>query len=218
MIPWERLAASATPDGAELTLWRRGTELVVRVRGDELMSNQRFGSEEHLAEVACEGLRPEAAVLVGGLGLGFTLRRTLALVDARANVVVAELVPALAGWLRDHLGEGSLLDDPRVHLAFGDVGALMVNESGRFDAIMLDVDNGPAALTSETNRSLYAARGLAVAKRALRPGGRLVVWSAGPDDAFLDRLGRAGFRARVVHTRARRDKGPRHCLFVADAR
>jgi spermidine synthase len=218
MTPWERLAASSTPDGADLTLWRRGDELVVRIRGEELMSNRRFGSEEHLAEVACEGLPSGARVLVGGLGLGFTLRRTLALVDARAEVVVAELVPELAAWLRDHLGAGALLDDPRVRLAFGDVGGLLREASNAFDAIMLDVDNGPSALTSPGNRSLYSARGLAATRGALHPGGRLVVWSAGADDAFLDRLGRAGFRARVVHTRARRDKGPRHCLFVGDAR
>jgi spermidine synthase len=218
MIPWEKLAASTTPDGADLTLWRRGDELVVRIRSEELMSNRRFGSEEHLAEVACEGLRAGGRVLVGGLGLGFTLRRTLALVGPGAEVVVAELVPELAAWLRVHLGAGDLLDDPRVRVAFGDVADLMRATPHAFDAILLDVDNGPAALTSPGNRSLYSARGLANARGALRDGGRLVVWSAGPDDAFLARLGHAGFRARVEHTRARRDKGPRHCLFVGDAR
>jgi spermidine synthase len=217
MIPWQMIASSAGPGGAELSLWRRGDELVVRVRGEELMSNRRFGSEEHLAEVACERVPAGGSVLVGGLGLGFTLRRTLATVGPSVAVAVAELVPALAEWLRAHLGAGALLDDPRVRLAFGDVGDAIRSAPAAFDAIMLDVDNGPAALTHAANGSLYSARGLLEARRALRPGGRLVVWSAGPDEAFVARLERAGFSARVVHTRARRDKGPRHCLFVGDA-
>jgi spermidine synthase len=218
MIPWQMIAASAGPGGADLSLWRRGDELVVRVRGEELMSNRRVGSEEHLAEVACERVPARARVLIGGLGLGFTLRRALAVTGPGVEVVVAELVPALADWLRAHLGAGDLVDDPRVRLAFGDVGDAIREAPGAYDAIALDVDNGPAALTHPANGSLYAARGLREARRALRDGGRLVVWSAGPDEAFLARLGQAGFAARLVHTRARRDKGPRHCLFVGEAR
>lgn len=218
MTPWEKLATTATPEGDELALWRRGSELVVRIRNEELMSNRQFGSEEHLAEIACENLEAGARVLVGGLGLGFTLRATLASLPPQSEVIVGELMVPLAGWLRDHLEAGPLLDDPRVRLVFGNVAELMTKHPGRYDAIMLDVDNGPSALTAQGNRALYSDRGLANAKRALKPGGRLVIWSAGPDEAFLERFGRAGFRARVIHTRARRDKGPRHCLFVGDAR
>jgi spermidine synthase len=216
MVPWEKIASTATPEGAELALWRRDREVVVRIGGAELMSNRRVGSEEHLAEIACENLAAGSRVLIGGLGLGFTLRRTLAVVPPRCEVIVGELVPVLADWLREHLDAGDVLDDPRVTFAFGDVAAKMVRGHSHFDAIMLDVDNGPSAVTANANRSLYSARGLARARNALRDGGRLVVWSAGPDEAFVERLRRAGFRVRVVATRARRDKGPRHVLFVAD--
>jgi spermidine synthase len=217
MLPWTKLAATNLPDGAELSLWRRGDEVVVRIRNEELMSNRQHGSEERLAEIACENLEPGARVLVGGLGLGFTLKAALASLPAKSEVVVGELVPALVDWLREHLGAGALLDDRRVHLELGNVVELLRKSRARFDAIMLDVDNGPSALSTKENQALYGARGLAAAKNALKPGGRLAIWSAGPDEAFLKRFERAGFDARVVNIRARRDKGPRHVLFIGDA-
>ncbi|APR78936.1 Hypothetical protein A7982_04283 [Minicystis rosea] len=216
MIPWNKLASARAPDGTELSLWKRGEEIVVRVGGVDLMGSRQHGSEELLAELGCEGLGEGARVLIGGLGLGFTLKATLALLPRRSEVVVGELVPEIVQWVRDPVGGGKLLDDRRTKIEIGNVADLIRRSEARFDAIMLDVDNGPAALCLKDNHVLYGPDGLAAAARALKPGGRLAIWSAGDDAAFTKRFGRSGFDARAVHTRARRDKGARHVIFVGD--
>lgn len=216
MIPWNKLATARAPDGTELSLWRRDAEIVVRVGGVDLMSNRQHGSEDFLAEIGCEGLGEGARVLIGGLGLGYTLAATLKILPRKAEVVVGELMPEIVAWVRDPVGAGALLDDRRVKIAIGNVADLIRASEARFDAIMLDVDNGPAALCLRDNHVLYGPDGLAAAARALKPGGRLAIWSAGVDQAFVKRFGKSGFDARAVPIRARRDKGARHCIFVGD--
>jgi spermidine synthase len=214
MVPWVKLASAPAPGGAELSLWKRGAELVIRAGTAELMSNRAHGSEERLAELGCAGLGDGARVLVGGLGMGFTLRAVLALLPRDARVLVAELVPAVVDWVRGPIGAGALLDDPRVTVEIRDAAAVIEESVARFDAILLDVDNGPAALTQAENRWLYNPAGLAAAVRALRPGGCLAVWSAAPDPAFTERLARAGFAARAHAARAHGGRGARHTVFV----
>ncbi len=218
MQPWEPLDVARAPDGTELQLWRRGTELVVRVHGEELMSNRRHGSEEQLAELACADLEPKARVLIGGLGLGFTLKATLATLPARSVVIVRELVPKLASWVRAHAGGAAMLEDRRVRIEFGDVAARIESSEGAFDAIVLDVDNGPTALVKPSNARLYGVDGLAAAKRALVEGGRLAIGSASHDAAFLRRFEQAGFEARAVEPRTRRGNGGRHVVFIGTRR
>jgi len=215
-----KLDAARAPDGAELSLWRRGDELVVRAGGVDLMSNRAHGSEELLAEHGCSGLGEGARVLVGGLGLGFTLRAALAVLPASARVLVVEVCPAVVGWVRGPVGGGALLDDPRVAVEERDCAAVVRESAARFDAILLDVDNGPSALTLASNGWLYGHAGLVAAARALRPGGRLAVWSRGDDPAFVARLSGTGFAARALHARAHRGttgsrgRGAHHVVFV----
>lgn len=216
MIPWTKLATARAPDGTELSLWRRDTEIVVRVGGVDLMGNRQHGSEDFLAEIACENLGEGARVLIGGLGLGFTLKATLAVLPRKSEVIVGELIPEIVAWVRDPVGAGALLDDRRVRVEIGNVADIIRGSAARFDAIMLDVDNGPAALCLKDNHVLYGPEGLAAAARALKPGGRLAIWSAGVDPAFVKRFGKSGFDARAVPVRARRDKGARHAIFVGD--
>ncbi|MBF5043593.1 hypothetical protein FGE12_14445 [Aggregicoccus sp. 17bor-14] len=220
MKPWETLEKAHTPEGAELVLARRGDEYVLRVGGHLLMSSRVHGSEEALAHATCAPLegRPKARVLVGGLGFGYTVRAALAHLARDARVTVAELMPAVVAWNRTLLAElaGRPLEDPRVTVVEGDVSSLMGRHAGTFDAILLDVDNGPRALTQDDNFGLYSLTGLAMAYGALRPGGLLGVWSAAPDPAFLKRMGQAGFAAQVTSppARAGATKGPRHTLFI----
>jgi spermidine synthase len=216
MIPWKKLATARAPDGTELSLWQRDEEIVVRVGGVDLMSNRQHGSEERLAELACEKLVEGSRVLIGGLGLGYTLAATLAILPRKSQVVVAELVPEIAEWVRHPVGSGKLLDDRRTRLVIGNVADVMRQSPAGFDAIMLDVDNGPAALCLKDNHVLYGPIGLANAAQALRPGGRLAIWSAAEDAHFTKRFGKSGFDARAVHTRARRDKGAKHVIFLGD--
>jgi spermidine synthase len=216
MTPWEILGKARAPDGEELTLARRGDELVIRIGGRDLMSSRLHGSEEEMARVACAGARAEARVLVGGLGLGYTLRATLDSLGPAARVVVAEIVPAVLEWNRGplaHLAARPLFD-PRVAVEATDVGGVIRRPGARWDAILLDVDNGPVALTRKANQILYTAVGLEATKRALRPGGVLAVWSASPDDMFAQRLRRAGFKVEVRATPARGAKGgSMHTVF-----
>jgi spermidine synthase len=220
MIAWIKRGTARAPDGTELSLWQRGAELVVRAGTLDLMSTRLHGSEELLAEHGCQGLGAGAAVLIGGLGLGFTLRATLGLLAPSARVVVAELVQEIIDWVRGPVGGAALLDDPRVTVEARDVMALLRESADRFDAILLDVDNGPSALTQASNRWLYARAGVDAAARALRPGGRLAVWSAGEDPAFEALLGRAGLAARSVRVRAHRaapgssGRGAHHVIFL----
>lgn len=218
MKPWEILGQARTPDGATMTLTRSGSEHVIRVDGQHLMSSRMHGSEEALAALACETARllPRPAVLVGGLGMGFTLRATLDLLPPEARVVVVELLPAVVVWNRSLLGElaGHPLGDPRVTVEVADVAATIGASPGRFDAILLDVDNGPSAFTSSDNEGLYDEPGLATAYAALTDGGVLAVWSSKDDRRFQQRLRRVGFRVEVRQVRGHANKGPRHTIFV----
>ena len=219
MKPWILLGESHTPDGTRLTLMLRDREHVIFADGKLLMSSRMHGSEEALATLACAHVKSAAAprVLVGGLGLGFTLRATLDVLPARAVVVIAELVPAVVEWNRGPLGPlaNHPLDDPRVEVAVGDVAGVITGHPAGFDAILLDVDNGPDAFTSSLNAGLYANDGVKQAHGALRPRGVLAVWSAWEDRKFEQRLRWAGFTVTMHRVRARlKQGGPRHTIFL----
>jgi len=220
MNAWELLGQTRTPAGDEMALTRRSGEYVILASGKSLMSSRMHGSEEALATFGVRRARTleQPSVLVGGLGMGFTLRATLDLLPPAAHVVVAELVPALVEWNRGPLGPlaDHPLEDPRVAVEIGDVGAAIRASRDRFDAILLDVDNGPAAFTASDNQALYDDRGLAAARLALKAGGVLAVWSAREDRRFEQRLRYAGFTVTVERVRARLKKGgPRHTIFLA---
>ena len=222
MIPWELLDTAATPDGTQMSLHRRGQEYSIRIDRKELMNSRQHGSEEAMARLACSGLTSDRPrVLVGGLGMGFTLAATNACLPAGAHIGVAELVPAVIRWNRGPLGElaGYPLADPRVRVHQGDIRDLLQGAEGAWDVILLDVDNGPDGLTQESNRWLYGRKGLARLARALLPGGVLSVWSASPDRAFAQRLAATGFVPQTHTVRARANgKGPRHTVWVATKR
>lgn len=220
MIPWQHLDTAQVPgDGGALKLMRRGSEYSIMAGPIELMNSRLSGSEEAMAALAFQriGDRPAARVLIGGLGMGFTLRAALAAFGADARIVVAELVPAVVAWARGPLGElhGDSLDDPRVALHLGDVGEAIGAGEGAFDAILLDVDNGPGGLSRQENDGLYSPAGLAAARRALRPGGVLEVWSSTRDNAFTKRLQRAGYAVEEIGVRAHRGRGARHVIWMA---
>jgi len=226
MIPWVHLATAAVPDGTgELRLKRRGAEFSIMSGTIELMNSRLSGSEEALATLVAQRLagRKAPSVLIGGLGMGFTLRAALAAFGADARITVAELVPEVVDWARGPMADLSAgcLDDPRVTVAIADVAALIRPETGRgpapqWDAILLDVDNGPEGLTRRVNDRLYDHAGLAAARTALTPGGVLAVWSQGPDRAFSKRLRDAGFAVEEVIVRAHRGKkGARHVIWLA---
>ncbi len=220
MVPWELLDTARIPGGdGLLRLMRRGTDHVIRLDGTDLMSSRTGGSEEALARLGCAGLgdMPAPRVLIGGLGMGFTLRAALAMLGPDAAVTVAELVPAVVAWGRGALAEvhrGSL-DDPRVLIHDGDVGRLIRNAEARYDAILLDVDNGPDGLTRRGNDALYDVAGLGRARAALLPGGALAVWSSAPDKAFTLRLRRTGFAVAASIVRANGRRGARQVIWVA---
>ena len=209
------------PDGGgELRLMQRGAEFSIMLGDIELMNSRLSGSEEALATMVCARLRnrQEPQVLIGGLGMGFTLRAALAGLGPGARVVVAELVPAVVAWARGPLAEvfGGSLADPRVGIHEGDVGNLIRSHQSTYDAILLDVDNGPEALTRDANNGLYDLAGLGAARAALRPGGILAVWSLGPDRHFTERLRRTGFGVDEVRVRASRARrGARHVIWIA---
>jgi spermidine synthase len=216
--PWETVDRTRAPDGAELVLARRDGEWVVRVAGRTLMSSRVHGSEEALAAIALRGLTaPPRAVLVGGLGMGFTLRATLDRLPPEARVIVVELVPGLVAWNRGPLAElaGRPLEDPRVRLQQGDVGARIAEARAAYDAILLDVDNGPSALAHAANAGLYGERGARACAAALRGGGALAVWSAGPDERYRQRLTAAGLAVAEEPVPARGAAGGvRHVVVV----
>ena len=219
MKPWELLGETRTPEGEEMTLTRHGSEYVILASGQSLMSSRMHGSEEALAMFACGRARAleEPCVLVGGLGMGFTLRATLDLLPAAATVVVSELVPAVVDWNRGPLGPLARhpLKDKRVVVDVNDVAATLRASPRRFDAVLLDVDNGPAAFTASHNAGLYDDRGLAAARAALKPGGVLAVWSSREDRRFEQRLRYGGFNVTVERVRGRLKKGgPRHTIFL----
>ena len=218
MTPRELIATAAIPGGEEMRLFRRGRDFMVVLDRNELMNSRMSGSEEALATHTAERLRGVAAprVLIGGYGMGFTLRAALAAFGAQASVTVAELVPEIVEWAKGPMAAltAGCLDDPRVETVIGDVATSIAG--GGWDAILLDVDNGPDGLTRAGNDRLYAAPGLAAARAALRPDGVLAIWSAGPDAAFVRRLKLAGFAVEEVAVRARSNgKGPRHVIWFA---
>ena len=219
MKPWELLGETRTADGTLLSLTRRDTEMVILAGGKILMSSRMHGSEEAMAEMALKHLRTVSgvAVLVGGLGMGYTLRASLDLLPADATVLVTELIPAVVEWNRGPLGPlaGHPLQDKRVQVETGDVIATLRTSEGRFDAVLLDVDNGPDAFTESSNAAIYNDRGIGSIRRALKPGGVVAVWSAWEDRRFEQRLKWAGFRVDVQRVRARLKKGgPRHTIFL----
>lgn len=221
MLPWIQLDVAKVPgDSAELRLKQRGQEFSIMLGANELMNSRLSGSEEQLAVLAEERIRHQKkpVVLIGGLGMGFTLRAALAVMPPEAEIIVAELVPEVVAWARGPMAEvfkGSL-DDPRVAIHVGDVGALIKGSKGRFDAILLDVDNGPDGLTRTSNDSLYDHAGLRAAQAALRPKGVLGVWSSGPDDRFTRRLKECGYTAEALSVRASTKRsGARHVIWMA---
>ncbi|MGJ4857152.1 hypothetical protein ACN6KF_003137 [Labrys sp. La1] len=220
MIPWKHLDTATIPNGgAELRLKQRGSEFSIRLGSIELMNSRLSGSEEALATMTAERLaaRKHPRILIGGLGMGFTLRAALASFPEDAEIVVAELVPSVVTWARGPMAEifAGSLDDRRVSIELGDVDR-MIRSGRRFDAILLDVDNGPEGLTHAGNDRLYSLEGLAAARGALTAGGLLAVWSQGPSSAFARRLHQAGFAVDEVRVRANKGRsGARHVIWFA---
>ncbi len=221
MIPWEFLGGAPVPgNDKELRLYRRDREYSIRVGNAELMNSRVHGSEDALAELACARIagRARPRILIGGLGMGFTLAAALQRLDADAQVAVVELVPAVVAWNRGPLAElaGHPLADARVTVHEDDVAKVLKGARRAWDAILLDVDNGPEGLTRARNDWLYGAAGLNAAFDALRPAGVLAVWSAGPAPDFSERLRRAGFEVEEVRVRARGARGgARHTIWIA---
>lgn len=217
MTPRELLGTAEVPGGDPLRLFRRGADFMIVLDRNELMNSRMSGSEEALATMTIERLHaPAPHLLVGGYGMGFTLRAALAKLGPAARVTVAELVPEIVAWARGPMAAltAGCLDDPRVALRYGDVADAIADGAGQYDAILLDVDNGPDGLVRAANDRIYAARGLATARAALRPGGVLAVWSAGKDPAFTRRLREAGFAVDEVSVRARSNgKGAMHTIW-----
>jgi spermidine synthase len=219
MVPWVHLDTTAMPGGGELRLMQRGAEFSIMAGPIELMNSRVSGSEEALATLACGRIRErgDARVLIGGLGMGFTLRAALATLEQGASVTVAELVPAVVAWARGPMAGlfENCLDDKRVSIHQGDVAELLRPGGERYDAILLDVDNGPEGLTRKANDALYGLNGLRAAYAALRPGGSLAVWSSHQHPAFTERLQRAGYAVEEVRARASGGRGARHVIWIA---
>jgi len=222
MIPWSLIDTAQIPgsSGGELRLMQRGSEFSIMLGNNELMNSRLSGSEKALATLSCERIHtcPEPRILIGGLGMGFTLRAVLGAIGSKAHVVVAELVPAVVAWARGPMAElhGTSLIDPRVSVQETDVSRLIKSSRSFYNAILLDVDNGPEGLTRAANDSLYHLSGLRAAREALRPGGVLSVWSSGPDRGFTERLERAGFRTEEIKIRANGARGgARHVIWIA---
>lgn len=221
MIPWVHIDTAEIPGGeGALRLKRRGAEFSIMLGDNELMNSRLSGSEQALATLCCERLedRPAPRMLIGGLGMGFTLRAALEKLGPKAEAVVAELVPAVIAWARGPMAEvfAGSLEDSRVKIREADVGAVIAEARGAWDAILLDVDNGPDGLTRASNDGLYSPSGLHAAREALRPGGLLAVWSSGPDPAFTKRLKQAGFAVEEVRARANGKRGgARHVIWIA---
>mgnify|MGYP001819957702 CR=1 FL=1 len=216
--PRELIDRTHLPGGQELKLVRERDHFILMLDGLALMTSAAHHSEEALATVGCEGLgdRPRVRVLIGGLGMGYTLRAALDGTSATSEVVVVELLPSVVDWNRGPLADlaGRPLDDPRARVETRDIVAYVASSPGTFDAILLDTDNGPDDFTSEGNARLYDPRGLSRLRRMLRPGGRLVVWSAYQCPTFPGDLKRAGLEPSAVKVKARGRKGGRHTLYV----
>ena len=220
MNPMIHLGTAHVPGGVEIRLYRRGDEFMILLPRDELMSSRMRNSEERLATMTLERLagNPAPRLLIGGYGMGFTLRAALAAAPQRARITVAELLPEIVEWARGPMAEltAGCLDDPRVTLEVRDVAETIAFDVGHFDAILLDVDNGPDGVVRKENDRLYSRGGLATTFGALRPGGVLAVWSAADDAGFTRRLRGAGFEVEMVTVKARPNgKGPRHVIWFA---
>lgn len=220
MIPWELIGRADVPDGGgELRLYKHGRDFSIRVDGYELMNSRVHGSEEVLAAMACEMVegRPKPRILIGGLGMGFTAAAALHRMPEDSEIVVAEIVPAVVEWNRGPLSDlaGRPLEDPRIVVREVDIARILQDENQAYDAILLDVDNGPDGLTRQGNSWLYSGAGLQAAYETLRPAGVLAVWSAGQDQAFTQRLKRAGFKVTENRVRARAGrKGGHHTIWL----
>jgi spermidine synthase len=215
--PWQTIEKALAPDGTEMVLARRDDEWVVRYDGKVLMSSRQHGSEDALAALALERVKQRHSVLVGGLGLGFTVRAVLDRLPVGAKVVVAELTPALVDWNRRLVGKlaGRPLDDARTHVHVGDAVQRIYEAKGAYDAILLDIDNGPGSMVHESNHRLYGPGGIALCREALRDGGCLAVWSAHHDERYLERLQRGGFDAESKIVPARGELGGlKHVIFL----
>jgi spermidine synthase len=215
--PWEKLATAPTPDGGFLELRHHDGEYVIRADGYDLMTSRMHGSEEAMMSLACPKPPDAACILVGGLGMGYTLRAALDQLRDTATVIVGELIPEVVEWNRGPLGHlaGNPLDDPRTTVVLGDVARLIRESVDRFDAILLDVDNGPSAFTQRANSWLYGPAGLAASHRALRKGGALAVWSVDADPTFEGRLHAANFEPSTHRVVAHGKK--RQVVFVGRA-
>jgi spermidine synthase len=219
MKPLERLGEAKTPDGTVLQLYRHDGAYLIRADGVELMSTRRHLSEDKLAEVACAPLatKPKARVLIGGLGLGFTLREALRHLGPDAEVVVAELVAEVIQWNAnpEYALSAEAMADPRVRIVHEDVSKVLRNTVGGFHAIMLDTDNGPEGMIMKENSRLYATRGIAATMAALKPEGTIAYWSVGDDPGFVRALENAGLEVKAMKVRAHATSGPFHTLYIA---
>jgi spermidine synthase len=220
VIPWSLLDTAQVPDGGELRLLRRGAEFSIKLDKNELMNSRLSATEQALATIGCDKIKKRARphVLIGGLGMGFTLRAALAVLGPKARVTVAELVPAVVAWARGPMAKlsGDSLSDPRVRIEVIDVSELIRAGRASYDAILLDVDNGPAGMTRKANDGLYDPNGLRAAFTALRPGGVLAVWSSKPDPKFTARLRKTGFDVVENPVRAKGPQGgAQHFIWTA---
>ncbi|MCJ2187087.1 spermidine synthase [Novosphingobium beihaiensis] len=220
MIQRELLDTAWVPGGEKLELFRHDRDFMIVLGHNELMSSRKWGSEEALATMSAERIKgaQQPHMLIGGYGMGFTLRAALKVLPADARITVVELMPEIIEWARGPMKEleNGCLDDPRVNLVMADVAPIIAGSQGEYDAILLDVDNGPDGLVREDNNVLYSNSGLRAAKAALAPGGVLAIWSAGPDPAFTRRLQKAGFAVDEVKVAARSNgKGPKHVIWFA---
>jgi spermidine synthase len=220
VTPWSLIDTAQVPGGRELRLRRRGAEFAIMLDGNQLMSNRLSATEQALATIACEKFRAakRPRILIGGLGMGFTLRAALAVLGPQARIVVAELVPAVVAWARGPMAEmfGGCLDDARVTIHEMDVGDLIRAGHATYDAILLDVDNGPEGLSRKANDRLYDQKGLRATHASLRPGGVLAVWSSKPNADFTARLRKTGFAVKEMPLRAKGPRGgARHFIWTA---
>jgi spermidine synthase len=222
VIPWEEIDRAEVPKhNGEIILLKRGTEFWIRISGTVLMNSRLHGSEIALAELTYSRIKGKSGlrILIGGLGMGYTLGAALEKSEPDTLITVSELIPAVVRWNREHLGHlaGMPLDDPRVSVEEEDVAVTIRKNKSAWDAIILDVDNGPDGLTRKANDRLYSRSGLKTFFSALCPEGILAVWSSGPDDAFTRRLKLCGFTTQTVTVRARKSgKGGRHTIWLAE--
>jgi spermidine synthase len=221
MIPFVQIDSARVPGAdVELRLMQRGAEFSMMLGANELMNSRLSGSEEALATLACRRIEAIKAphLLIGGLGMGFTLRAALAVLGPEARITVAELVPAVIAWAEGPMADmfGDSLKDRRASILSADVVTVIGSHASAFDAILLDVDNGPEGLIRKANDALYDLKGLKAIRRALRPKGVLAVWSSGPNASFSKRLREAGFDVNEVAVRATTKRsGARHVIWFA---